>query len=45
VSLIMLNLYHSLHYVQQMQLIPFLVPLAFEIVMDYEHEKKPKKTH
>jgi len=30
--------------VQQMQFIPFLVRLAFKIVMDYEHEKKPKKT-
>jgi len=39
----MLNLYHSLHYVQQMQFIPFLVLLAFKIVMDYEREKKPKK--
>jgi len=28
---------------QQMQFIPFLVRLAFKIVMDYEREKKPKK--
>jgi len=27
-----------------MLFIPFLVQLAFKIIMDYEHEKKPKKT-
>lgn len=37
VSLVMLNLYYSLHSVQQMQFIPLLVQLAFKIIMDYEH--------